>query len=114
MPLTNTTYEADNGEIHPLRLAFDTLSAAGGVPSGAVTSSIRPKISKARSEYGMSPRCVVATRLRGTAPDLFTERIRIPILTLELWASAAFQIGATLSYQGNTYTIVSRINEDVN
>ena len=114
MPFANSTYEADNGEIHPIRLAPETLAAAGGVPAGAISSSIRVKISKARNEFGVSPRCVRASRVRGTAPDQFLDYVTVPVLTLGIWASAAFQIGATINVDGEDYTIISRINEDVN
>lgn len=111
---SNTAYESDTGTVHPLRLRPETLSAAGAVPAAPINNSIRAKLSKSNNEFGLRPRFVRASRCIGTAPDQATVYTEVPVLTLEVFNSPAFQIGTGINVGGEDYIIISRIPEDVN
>ena len=110
---SKTKYEADNGQVHPIRLQPDTLTAAGSVPAGGVTSPISADIRKSKREYGLGPRGVSASRTVGTAPDTFKKRIFIPVLVKADYASGSFIPGGQITYKGQSYTIDSLIPEYV-
>lgn len=110
----NTRYEADGGDIHPIRLRPDTAAVAGTAPAGAITSSIRTKVSKGNREFGIRPRGVTISRTLGTAPDTFTVTQFIPCLTPAAYGVTPFVVGATITYQANPWTVVSLRPEDIN
>jgi len=111
-PFSNAKYEDDFGDIHPIRLRAETLAAAGAQPQGAVTSSIRAQITKTNREFGLRPRMVSLSRTEGEGDAAVKITTKIPVLTATAFAGAAFQIGAEVAVDGETYTVVGRSPED--
>lgn len=111
---TKTKYQADNNEVHPIRLRAETAAVAGTAPSGAVTNSIRAVVRKGRNKSGLGARGVTAARTRGSGEDTFQEFVFIPCLTPGAFGSGNFVVGATISYKGQSYTVVGLRAEDIN
>lgn len=111
---TKTKYEADSGDIHPIRLRAETAAVAGTAPGGAVTNSIRAVVRKGRNKSGLGARGVTAARTRGTGNDTFQEFIFIPCLTPGAFGAGNFVVGATITYKTFTYTVVGLRAEDIN
>lgn len=109
---SNSKYEDDSGEIHPIRLRPETLAAAGAPPTGAITSNIRAQITKTNREFGLRPRMVTLARTEGTGDDAQRITAKIPVLTATAFAGAAFAIDADITYDGQTWKVVSKLPED--
>lgn len=109
---SNTKYEADDGTIHAIRLRPETVAIAGAAPGGAVDSSIKVKVTKSNREFGIRPRSITISQTKGTDPDTFKVYATIPILTEAAFAAAPAQLGAEVTYDGDTWTVVSRNAED--
>ncbi len=107
-----TKYEADDDTIHAIRLSPAKNLIAGQAPAGAVNSAIKVKVSKSKREFGISPRGVTIAREFGTDPDVFQKYVFIPVLTEEIFDGAAYQLNATLQYEGEAWQIVARNPED--
>lgn len=108
MAFVSTRYQADNGDIHPIRLSLETAAAAGAAPTGDITSPIRAKVSKTNREFGLRPRGLVLSRDVGTAPDIVKRYKFLPILT-----ATAFQNppgGYTIN--GVAWEVVGKEPED--
>ena len=112
MPLTK--YESNSGAIYAMRLSTDSLAEAGAPPAGAVDRAVIAKVSKSTREYGIKPRGVNLQRLVGTAPDQAAKYKFLPVLTPTAFGGAGFQLGATITFGGFTWTIIARIEEDSN
>lgn len=108
MAFVNTKYEADNGDIHPIRLNTATAGAAGAAPSGAVSNPVKCKVSKTNREFGLRPRGLLLSRDVGTAPNNFKKYRFLPILT----ATQFQQPESTYNIGGTTWTFVSKVPED--
>ena len=109
-----TKYESDSGDVHPIRLQPDTLTAAGTIPAGAVTNNIAADMRKGKRRYGIGPRGVSASRTVGTAPDTFKRRVFIPVLTKADYGTGQYAVGGQITYKGQTYTVDSIVPEDIN
>lgn len=109
-----TKYETNAGAIHPIVLKPDTASAAGTPPAGAVTQSIKAKVSKSTRAYGLRPRGLTLSRTLGTAPDTFTKTTFLPVLTEANFNAAAAAIGATILVGTTSWTVVAKRPEDFN
>lgn len=109
---SNSKYEDDSGEIHPIRLRAETLAAAGAVPAGAVTSSIRAQITKTNREFGLRPRMVSLSRTEGEGDAAQRITAKIPVLQAATFEGATFAIGASVTYDGQTWTVTSKLPED--
>lgn len=110
--MPRSRYEADNGDIHPIIMSAARLAVAGTPPAGAVSNDIQVKISKGDREAGIRPRRVVLTRTIGTAPNQFTRRTTLPVLTPAAFNSAAFAPAAEITYGGVAWTVLRREGED--
>lgn len=110
--MPKTKYEANSGQIHQVVMDADRIAVAGTPPAGAVTSSIRAKVSKSNREYGIRPRGVRLGREIGTAPDTFVKYSFLPVLTPAAFATAAFALSATITYGGFTWEVIARVSED--
>jgi hypothetical protein len=110
--MANSKYEADNGEIYQIRLGAATLAAAGAPPAGAVSSSIRVKVSKSNREFGLRPRGVVLSRPQNPGPTDKIFRKFLPVLTPAAYNSAGFANQASITVGGVVWTVINRINED--
>lgn len=107
-------YENDDGGIHTIRLSAARGAVAGTPPAGAVTEDVSVQVSRGAREYGLRPRGVVLTRLIGTAPDQFTRRSFLPVLTKTAYESEAFAKEKTLTIGSVTWTIADKKDEDEN
>lgn len=105
-------YQADNNDIHPIRMSPTRLAVAGAPPAGATTSDINVKVSKSNREYGIRPRGVVLSRPVNPGPDDKIYRAFLPVLTPAAFSSATFAKGANLVIGGVTWVIISKQNED--
>ena len=112
MAFTNTRYEADNGDIHPIRIDSTRVAAAGAAPTGAITSSVKVKISKTGREYGIRPRGLRLTRTLGTAPDTFKRSTFLPILSEAVFNAQATGDDQTKEIGGVTWTVAGKVPED--
>lgn len=109
-------YESDTGEIHPIRVQPETISAnvgaANAAPAGAVTSPISARVSGSNRTLGLVARRV---RLAFTAavPDGYAEDsvLSIPVLTPTAYAAAI--TGATGTYLGSPVVVVGRTPESI-
>jgi hypothetical protein len=111
--LVRTKYESESGAIHSISLNPATNLIVGAAPAGAVTSPIKAKISKGTKEYGLRPRGVTIAKTFGVAPDTFTRTAFIPVLSKTVFATAAYQLNAVLTYKGTAdWIIVGRAQED--
>lgn len=109
---TRSRYQSDSGTIHAILLTAPVAAVAGTAPSGAVDSDIKAKVSKTNREYGIRPRLVVLAQTVGTGANSFTKYARIPVLTPTDFASGTFQLGASVAYNGGSWTVASRLGED--
>lgn len=105
-------YESDLGTVHKLSVDPETATAVGTEPAGAIDSDVRPKISKANTEFGIRPRAVRLSRTIGTAPDTFKRYKTLPVLTATEWSSATFAVGVQITIGGIIWTIIGRLPED--
>lgn len=112
MAFTVTKYEADNEEIHPIRLNSARVAAAGTPPTGAQTSDAYVKISKSNRQFGIRPRGLRLTRTVGTAPDTFKKYTFLPILTQAAFAANTSSVGATVTIGTVSWTVAAKLGED--
>lgn len=105
-------YEADSGEIHPIRISAPYYNAAGTPPSGNITSNIKVKSSKSNREHGIRPRGANLARVVGSEPDTFTKNAFLPILLASEFNTGDFIPGGTVTIDSVEWTIVSLKAED--
>lgn len=110
--LSTGKYESDSGAIHKISLSPDRLAAAGTQPTGNVSTDIRAQISKSNREFGIRPRYVTLSRTIGTGTNAYKRYTTLPVLTPTEFASAAFQLEATITIGGIEWTIIARSRED--
>lgn len=109
-------YESDDGEIHPIRVQPETLSANVGAvnagAAGAATSSLSAKARGGNREYGLKARSVTVA-FTGSVPDDYEpgNTYRIPILTQATYDAAV--VGGTGTYLDNPIEIVGKSPERV-
>lgn len=110
--MPKTKYEANSGEVHQVVMDANRIAVAGAPPTGAVTSSIRAKVSKSNREYGIRPRGVRLGREIAAEDETFIKYSFLPVLTPAAFATAAFALSATITYGGFTWEVVARVSED--
>lgn len=104
-------YEADSGDIHPIRVQPETIAAlSNAAPAGAVNSSISAVVSLTRRQRGLRPR-YVSVKFSGALPDGYAANTiyRLPILTEAVFDG--LNIGGTGTYLGNPIVIVGKEGE---
>lgn len=110
----NAFYEADDGEITPIRIQSETASAAftpGGtnaIPAGPATGPIT-RVGGSRREYGRKARSV---RISSSAPPTgykANSPISLPILQPGVYA--AIKRGGAVTYLSTTWTVVGKSPE---
>lgn len=106
-------YEADNGDIHSIRIQPETaLATLGGTvnaaPAGAVDQTISARISGGNRQLGLKARSVTVSWNEDAAPDGYDERTpaRIVVLTPALYNSLGN--GSTVSYNGGTGVVIGK------
>lgn len=111
-------YEADNDEIHPIRIQEETTGITIGgqantAPTAAATSSISARVSGGNRRFGLKAR-TVSFAFKGTAPANYKadSPIRLPVLKKSTYAVIAK--GQTFQYLGQTATVIGKQAERVN
>lgn len=112
---TRSRYEADSGEIHPIRVQPETITAtlggnANSAPAGAVTVGLSAQVSQSRRALGLTARKVTLA-WTSAVPDGYDPRgtIRIPILTRTAFDD--IQVGDTGTYLATDVTVVGKSPE---
>lgn len=109
-------YQANDGEIYPIRVQPETVSAnigaANTAPAGATTQSQFAKARKGVREYGIGARSVTVA-FTGALPDGYAanQSYRIPVLTAAAFDAAV--VGGTGTYLAAPIEIVSKTPERV-
>jgi hypothetical protein len=105
-------YEADNGEIHPIRISPETLAAQPTQPTGTptITNRLRVKVSRSGKEYGVKPRGLNLARRLGTSPNFFNKYKFLPILLPQDYEGVVDD--ATITVNGVVWAITSGEGEN--
>lgn len=108
-------YEADDGEIHPIRIQPETIIATTNpAPTGATTSSIRARVGGSRRSYGLHARTIRVTwTVPATHPDGYKDGGTMTIPVLGAAAFAAINVGSTFTYLGSGVTVTGKSPEVV-
>ena len=98
---TLSRYEADNGDIHPIRVQEETIIAAfNPAPTGAITVNSRVRASRSnRRRYGISARYVNCS-WTAAPPAGYKEGASFTLPILSLARYNAINDGDTFSYLG--------------
>ena len=105
-------YEADSGEIHPIRIQPETITDWNSAPTGAQTNRSYFRARPSKRRYGQFARYVTLGRTVGSADGPFTSAkvtITVPVLTLDDYDDLTE--GQEVSYQGVTFSVVSKTDE---
>jgi hypothetical protein len=111
---TITKYEANNGDIFPIKVQPETLSANLGAvnaaPTGAATVNLYARARKNRRSYGVGAR-LAYVQFTGAAPDDYApgQTLAIPVLTPTVFNQIT--AGTTGTYLGSPIRVVSTSNE---
>ncbi len=105
-------YEADDGDIKPIRLAAATKAAAGAEPGGAVTDDDFVKVSKSNREFGMRPRGVRLKINDGTEEEPNYRYRFLPVLSKAAYDGNGFNVRGTVTIDGEAWEIVRKVPED--
>jgi hypothetical protein len=112
---TRSRYEADSGEIHPVRVQPETILAsiggsANAAPTGTVTNGISARVSGSSRRFGLRCRSVTL-RWTGAVPEGYEDDgfVRIPILTPAVYN--AISRGSTGTYLTLPVEVVGKTPE---
>lgn len=113
---SRSKYQADNGDIHPVRIQPETalaVFAPGGpntAPAAAVDNPTYARVSGGRRRYGLKCRSV-RIQFQDPAPDGYAPNstITLPVLTTAVYN--AITPGGTVSYLNSTADIVGKSPE---
>lgn len=103
-------YEADNGDIHPIRVASSYVTAIGAEPSGAISNDLNARTRKGNREFGLRARGHRFYREVGSGDDTFRRYAFVPKMTEAAWSATP---SGTVTFAGETWTFLSRVPEDV-
>lgn len=108
-------YEADSGEIHPIRVQPETVAAsidgnANAAPAGAVTVGLSAQVSQSRRAFGLTARKITLA-WTAAVPDGYDPRgtVRIPVLSRATFD--AINVGDEGTYLGSGVTVVGKSPE---
>lgn len=109
-PFTISRYEADNGDIFPIRVQPETLEltlggTANAAPAGAADQSVFARAGGGKRKYGRQARSV-RLRFTGALPPDYAENstLTVPILTPDLFNSLT--AGTTGTYLETAVRVV--------
>jgi hypothetical protein len=116
---TNARYEMDAGNggyITKARVQPETLAATNGttanaIPVGAVDLPISAYAAKGKKEYGVRMRYAVVDAPADTPTGYTGEPLRFPVMTPATFA--AWSIGDTITYLGESFELIDKVVEDV-
>lgn len=104
-------YTSDDGDKKSIRLASET-ATAGGFSQGATDDDDSVKVSKSNREFGQRPRRVRLSRNTGSEADPNIKYKTLPVATITAYGSAAYNKGATVTIDGEAWTVVSKDPEN--
>jgi len=104
-------YEADSGEVHPVRIQPETLFGTNTEAVGGITVDQRVRVSGSKRAYGLKARSITLSRAIGTSANYTGGTIyaRIPWLDPATWEALA--VGSTEPYQGVDWIVASKSAE---
>lgn len=111
---TDTFYEADNGDIHPIRVQPETLlavlGAANSAPAGPLTVPLSARARKPRRAFGLGAR-TARVKFTATPPTGYAlnQTLTIPILSPSIFASITK--GVTGTYLSTAVKVVGTTSE---
>lgn len=113
---TISKYEADSGEIHPIRVQPETLllnvGAVNAEAAGTLSSEISVKARKGKREFGIGARTVTFKFTAAPPTDYAANQIyTMPILTPDTWDAAIK--GTTGTYLGSAIQVTGKSRESV-
>lgn len=112
---SRSKYEADDGEIHPIRVQPETIDASVGgndntAPAGAVTIGLSARVSQSARAFGLRPRLVSLAWFADPPADYDPLGIiRIPILRKAAYDDIV--VGDSGSYLGGTVIVIGKSPE---
>lgn len=113
MAFTRTKYEANDGEIHPMRLNSLSVGSAGTLPAGVISNRIPAKVTKGNREFGLRPRGVRLVRTVGTAPNTFTRSAFLPLRSIVDADAPAYKEFEQITINTVVWTVGAFVPEDV-
>jgi hypothetical protein len=108
----NTFYEADNGDVYPIRIKAETAAATIDQPPTAATRNENVSVSQSRKSFGIHARgwrCY-RTIAAGANDNLIRYRF-IPCLVANDWKDASRMEGDTITINGIVWTILTHVPE---
>lgn len=108
---TVSRYESDSGDIHPIRVQPETITAFNNeAPAGAVSSDISAVVSLTRRQRGLRPR-YISVKFTADPPTNYAAGTvyRIPILKASVYDG--LNIGGTGTYLATACVIVGKEGE---
>jgi hypothetical protein len=110
----NTLYEADNGDVYPIRIKTETLAGTIDSPPTAATRSENVSVSQSKKRYGIHARgwqCY-RTIAAGANDNLIRYRF-IPCLVANDWKDPSRLEGDTITIGGVVWTILRHVPETI-
>lgn len=114
---SRSKYQSDDGDIHPIRVQPETLTAtfgstANAAPAGPIDNPLSAKVSNGNRSFGLKPRSVTITFGESPPTDYKSNSyIRLPILQSALYNTIS--TGDSVTYLGGTATVVGKNPERV-
>lgn len=110
--LSGAKYEADSGEIHPIRVQPETVFEENPQPTGGVTEDQFVRARGSARKYGILARSVTLSRVIGSG-DYGQARVysRVPIFTAT--ALDSLVTGSTVVYQGLDWVVGEKRGESI-
>lgn len=109
-----TKYQADNGDVHPIRVQPETVAASLGTaniaPTGAVTIDLFATARKSKRSYGVGAR-TARLRFTGAVPDGYKpgQVLTVPVLTIAVYNGLTR--ASTITYLGQPAALVGKSAE---
>lgn len=103
-------YETDGGDIRPIKVQPETITAWNIAPAGAASGSL-VRVSGSRRRIGIKARSVTLRQNVGAAVAGYqpTRPITLPVLTLADFNGLT--IGEEVQYQGSAWTVSGKASQ---
>lgn len=110
--LLGAKYEADSGEVHPIRVQPETVFEDNPQPTGGVSEEQYARARGSARKYGILARSATLSRVVGTG-NYGTAKVyaRIPVFTPT--ALDSMVLGSTIVYQGLDWVVSSKRGESI-
>lgn len=105
---TITNYVTDSGSQRPIRLLQAKLATWNEPGAGPVAGEF-VFANRSAKRYGLFARQFILSRIVGTDPDTATKSVSVPVLDPAVYD--ATPLGDQLSYDGQIWTLASKIGE---